>query len=434
MSRGLVRGSKKAKDAGRKAAITRARNQAKAAGIEVKDIAVKEYDGKGKSEFRKKLVDTMYQNGVAWGTIVSLETSQWRFNKSIPGNHIHYQCDPYEYKQMKKTKPDDTKLIFGDIKTLVELKTPIDGLWLDYMRTYDKLEADIEKIIDSRAMRHCSVIGLTISPRSPGKNKERQLQADRIITSMDNIFEDYVRCPIFPYRDGAPMWGIIFVNKNNRDLGHDAEKIYDRILGDIFCYDIDAISYIGGGEVKIERKGCTPTIIEAWKINKHYSRESFKLDNRIPDRGYVWGKHHRSSFFNEELQKEFVDNRNLVEHYENTNLLNAFDETPRDFRDIREKCGISRNRFNTFIRIYNNILVEQVDKDKHVLADYRKYIRKKNVDLLECIGWGFFNALPQKIEDYRNNPNHGYECDCKYCSYARWVEQIHEKNKTVTYT
>jgi hypothetical protein len=318
----MVKGSPTALAAGAKSALSRSRNSNKT-----------NYDTKGKNEFRNLIVDTMERCGLVGKTIVSLETSQWLFNKSIDAKHIHYQNDKSEYDKMIKTKPDRTIVINKNITDLVNSQFQVDGLWLDYMQTYDVVSEDISEILKSTCMRGCAVIGLSVSTRSPSKNKPAPLQIERMVTSINDIFYKYERSAIIPYKDTSTMYNVIFVDKNIvKNIKEKSDKIYEQIIGE-------------------KAYGCERT--EEWfKEGKHcYGRDRY-----------------------DPLKVA------LLNHFVNYSNISTWRGQTTDYK--------------RFLAVFGDKLLQPLDDSVHCkccgcIIDKckRKYKLKEGVDILELFGW-----------------------------------------------
>jgi len=369
---GYPAGSPQRLDAGRKAAEKRRKNNERTV------AKANPYNGDGKCEIRNELIDTMYLYGVAGGTIVSLETSQFIFNKAFPARHIHYQNDHYEYEKMQRLKPDNTTVVYGDILDLIDSGVAVDGIWLDYMGTYDTQQENIKAIADSKEMDSCVVVDLTVSTRNPLKSKVRPVQLDRIITSTSEIFKGYTRMPIRVYSDTAAMYNLIFVKTDLIDqLKKDAEKVFKQVMGVSFAtYNERNDDNIVNLEDKYSnhlRRYCIPHM---WRLFSDTPRnrrmmtdivreeaDKYISDNNIPDmsRKEQYEKHHHGRL--------------------------AF--------EVRREMGFTVADFESFVRAYENVLIRCVDGDvcecctRQNDMSTKRFIRIPDVDILETAGWRF---------------------------------------------
>jgi hypothetical protein len=222
---GLQKGSLIAKEAGRKAALTRAKKK--------KEVIIKQksahYLNDKKSESREFVLKYLELEE----RTLLLETHNFEMAKLLPDADIHvWERNKDEYELMQKTKPKNVILHYGSVSEYNH-KEMISQMWLDFMGTYEKEREQLLTIINKikkeepDALQDIKTIILTLCLRASSKNQLIKEQILRLITQLNIDLPEYKLIDSFEYKNGMTM--IVIVLKHWRQV-HEFLNKDERIL------------------------------------------------------------------------------------------------------------------------------------------------------------------------------------------------------------
>lgn len=376
---GFIKGSPQAKAAGVKAAETRKLNK------KCKDIRTV-FATPEKDKFRDHIVDLMYLHQCAWGNILSLETSDYKFNKSIDASHIHFQRDKNEYIQMIKKLPSDTKVIFGDINEFPDkCHIPIHAVWLDTMQSFDTQVNMIENILYSPQVRYnCMVFAFTVSARTSSHTKfRRSEQIDRILNTCKQLFEDrdgWVQEPLITYKGHSVMYNFIFT----REPVNPIET--PRSIRDPY-YEIKWKQY---NKFKMKNDDC---VVSNEHYKDLYERMTGYEDNiKFDKNGHIlyrykhYGDHIR--YHNVEILESLVKNKEIsyADNLRDTDI-NEFKQFAKYYTDYNHNEKIIAKQTKTKCECCN----------QYLSIENRKFKLVCNESIFDTFGWKILSPNNEKI-------------------------------------
>jgi hypothetical protein len=134
---------------------------------------MKKYNGEEKRRIRNKIVEEIRKREVS--SILTLESPEFFFSKLLPDKKIIvWENDPKIIKKMEKKCPKNVELVFGNIGKFGVLGSPVDCVYLDFCRTWNREHPEIIRLKD--IINKSKLFNLTICIREcrehKGKGKE----------------------------------------------------------------------------------------------------------------------------------------------------------------------------------------------------------------------------------------------------------------------
>ena len=97
--------------------------------------------------------------------ILTLESNKFILSKNLPHKKIYvYENNLKRFNKMKKVKPKNVSLFYGDVAEFSELEEQVDVIYLDYCCSFNLAMESISCLVDK--IKQCDLFGVTISLRN----------------------------------------------------------------------------------------------------------------------------------------------------------------------------------------------------------------------------------------------------------------------------
>jgi len=177
----------------------------------------KSYDREHKNKVRDNLIKIIEQRKIK--TILTLESSDFIFSKLLPDKKvIVFENDKQVFNKMKKSKPDNVKLFFGDVSEFAGLGAKVDCVYLDFCSIFEFMKEEMYKL--KEVVSNARLFIVTFALRIGNVAKERGFESFGdyqfdLIRRLQELFN--VNFKVLygeAYKDIMPMVTIAFENPN----------------------------------------------------------------------------------------------------------------------------------------------------------------------------------------------------------------------------
>ncbi len=188
----------------------------------LKDYVNTTYNRPRKNEVRVKVIKYFRPRMNRSAKLHTLETKDFLFAKQFKGQKLNcYQINKNEYVSMKKVKPKNVTISYGNVNTeIFKGNYKLKGVYLDYCNSWKTNRETISKLFEKDKLCDKCPVAFTFALRS-GRTKQKISLRKQIQYSLyyyanmnEYIIQDF---KYVSYRDTMPMATIMFTVRKTND-------------------------------------------------------------------------------------------------------------------------------------------------------------------------------------------------------------------------
>lgn len=178
-------------------------------------VKVKNWNGKGKEQFRNKVIEyfTMYGNGER---TLALETSDLHFVNKLPNHKFDiYEHNIRMFDELEKVRTCNiSNLVYGDVWNAALADSDYTYAFLDFCGTFDMNNNAMVAL--STKLNTSLFIAVTFSLRRNGCATGKSVESYKVdlVKKIQSIYKNHTIEYEDSYRDGCPMIGMVFKHRS----------------------------------------------------------------------------------------------------------------------------------------------------------------------------------------------------------------------------